>query len=236
MHYFELTTTAYLLKNIAFNEVNEKIAQLINKAMLNDECLTIKHEENKFKNYVFDSLYPREEDKIYKADKIYVFRIRSLEEYFINKIKQLFPNTTTDYFKVITGEIKKYEQRPIKELYTITPALATIGKNIYWIPGDDIKVLIERMNANLFKKYKSYFEVSLNEEQLFFEKIKILNRKPLVYKYKNTNLFGNKFKIAINDDEISQKLAFMTLGVGLLGKNSTIGMGFCIEGGVEFGK
>ena len=28
MHYFELTITAYLLKNLAFNEVNEKIAQL----------------------------------------------------------------------------------------------------------------------------------------------------------------------------------------------------------------
>lgn len=230
MHYFELTTTVYLLKNVAFNEVNEKIAQLINKAMLSDRELAVKHKVNQFKNYVFDSLYPREQDKIYKAGKIYVFRIRSLEEYFITKIKELFAQVTTDYFKVIAGEIKKYEQRPIKELYTVTPALATIGKNIYWIPGDDIKVLIERMNANLFKKYKSYFGISLNEEQLFFERIKILNKKPLVYKYKNTNLFGNKFKIAINDDEISQKLAFVTLGIGLLEKNSTIGMGFCIEG------
>ncbi|MBN1214239.1 MAG: CRISPR-associated endoribonuclease Cas6 [Candidatus Lokiarchaeota archaeon] len=230
MHYFELTTTVYLLKNVAFNEVNEKIAQLINKAMLSDKELAIKHEVNQFKNYVFDSLYPREQDKIYKAGKIYVFRIRSLEEYFITKIKESFSQVTTDYFKVIAGEVRRYEQRPIKELYTVTPALATIGKNIYWIPGNDIKILIERMNSNLFKKYKNYFGVSLNEEQLFFEKIKVLNKKPLVYKYKNINLFGNKFKIAINDDEISQKLAFMTLGVGLLEKNSTVGMGFCIEG------
>lgn len=230
MHYFELTTTAYLLKNVAFNEVNEKIAQLINKAMVRDEKMAIKHEENEFKNYVFDSLYPREKDKVYKAGKIYVFRVRSLEEDFISKIKQLFSTITTDYFKVIAGEIKKQEQRPIKELYTVTPALATIGKNIYWIPGNDIKLLIERINSNLFKKYKDYFKTSLSEEQLFFEKIKIMNKKPMVYKYKNTNLFGNKFKIAINDDETSQKLAFMTLGVGLLEKNSTIGMGFCIEG------
>ncbi len=230
MRYFELTTTAYLLKNVAFNEVNEKIAQLINKAMLNDEKLAVKHKENKFKNYVFDSLYPREKDKIYKAGKIYVFRIRSLEEDFIFKIKKLLSNTATDHFKVISGETKRHEQRPIKEIYTVTPALATIGKNIYWVPGDDLKILIERMNSNLFKKYKDYFGTSLNEEQLFFEKIKIMNKKPIVYKYKNTNLFGNKFKIAINNDEISQKLAFMTLGVGLLEKNSTIGMGFCIEG------
>jgi CRISPR-associated endoribonuclease Cas6 len=230
MYFFELTTTSYLFKDVAFNEVNEKISQLINKAMLADKELAIKHEVNQFKNYVFDSLYPREQDKIYKAGKIYVFRIRSLEEYFITKIKELFSQVTTDYFKVIASEVKKYEQRPIKELYTVTPVLATIGKNIYWVPGDDIKLLIERMNVNLFKKYKNFFGISLSEEQLFFEKIKILNKKPLVYKYKNTHLFGNKFKIAINDDEISQKLAFLTLGVGLLEKNSTVGMGFCIEG------
>jgi len=230
MHYYELIVTSYLLKNIIFNEVNEKLAQLINKSMLYDTELKKKHEENQFKNYVFDSLYPREKDKVYKAGKIYVFRIRSLEEYFITKIRRLLSITSTDYFKVISGDIKKYEQRHIKELYTVTPALATIGKNIYWVPGDDIKILIERINANLFKKYKKYFGNSLNEEQLFFEKIKIMNKKPIAYKYKNTNLFGNKFKIAINGDEISQKLAFMTLGSGLLEKNATIGMGFCIDG------
>ena len=230
MHYYELTVTAYLLKNVVFNEANEKIAQLINKAMLNDKYLAIKHKENKFKNYVFDSLYPREKDKTYKAGKIYVFRIRSLEKDFITKIKKIFNNTATDYFKVIAGEIRRQEQRPIKELYTVTPALVTIGKNIYWVPGDDLKLLIERMNSNLFKKYKEYFNVSLKEDQIFFDKIKLLNKIPLVYKYKNTHLFGNKFKIAINEDEISQKLAFLTLGIGLLEKNSTIGMGFCIDG------
>src|SRR5690554_3864368 len=101
MYFFELTTTSYLFKDVAFNEVNEKISQLINKAMLADKELAIKHEVNQFKNYVFDSLYPREQDKIYKAGKIYVFRIRSLEEYFITKIKELFSQVTTDYFKVI---------------------------------------------------------------------------------------------------------------------------------------
>jgi len=230
MIFFELVNTVYLLKDTPFNEVNEKIAQFINKAMLGNRDLAIKHEENKYKNYVFDSLYPREKDKIYKAGKIYIFRIRSLDEYFITHIKELLSKTTTDYFKDISGEISQIKQRPIKELYNITPALATIGKNIYWVPGDDTKLLVERMNVNLFKKYKNFFGISLSEEQLFFEKIKILNKKPLVYRYKNTHLFGNKFKIAINDDEISQKLAFLTLGVGLLEKNSTVGMGFCIEG------
>ena len=100
--------------------------------MVRDKKLAIKHEENEFKNYVFDSLYPQEKDKIYKAGKIYIFRIRSLEEIFITKINQLFRNVTTDYFKVIAGEIKKQEQRTIKELYTVTHAFDLYP--ISWTP------------------------------------------------------------------------------------------------------
>ena len=229
MKYFELTVTAQLLINTPYNEANEQLSRLINKAMQKDFKLAAKHQENNYKNYVFDSLFPREKDKTYKAEKIYVFRIRSFEEYFIDRVKDLLPKTATDYFKCISREIGDVHYRPIKALYTVTPALATVGKNIYWVPGDDIKLLVERININLIKKYKNLFDVQLSEEQLFFDKIKIINKKPLVYKYKNTNLFGNKFKIAINDDEVSQKLAFLTLGVGLLEKNSTLGMGFCIE-------
>jgi len=227
MHYFELTTTAYLLKNVAFNEVNEKIAQLINKAMLNDEKLAVKHEENKFKNYVFDSLYPREKDKIYKAGKIYVFRIRSLEEDFISKIKQLLHNTTTDYFKVIAGEIKRYEQRAIKEIYTVTPALATIN-NHFWISGDDIMLLQDRIQINLLKKYLEFFNVEVQKEDSFIQYIEIKNKKPIAFNYKNIQFIGNKFIIKVNEDDLSQKLAFLALGAGLLEKNATNGMGFCI--------
>jgi len=214
MHYFELTTTAYLLKNVDFDEVNEKIAQLINKAMLNDEKLAMKHEVNQFKNYVFDSLYPREKDKIYKAGKIYVFRIRSLEEDFITKINQLFRNVTTDYFKVIAGEIKKQEQRTIKELYTVTPALATIN-NHFWISGDDIMLLQDRIQINLLKKYREFYNVDLKKENSFIQCIEIKNKKPIAYNYKNIQLIGNKFNIKVNEDD-------------LLEKNATNGMGFCI--------
>jgi CRISPR-associated endoribonuclease Cas6 len=227
MHYFELTVTSYLLKDVAFNEVNEKISQLINKVMLADRDLAIKHEENKYKNYVFDSLYPREKDKIYKAGKIYVFRIRSLEEYFITKTKELFPQVTTDYFKVIAGEIKKYEQRPIKELYTVTPALATIN-NHFWVFGDDIMALQDRIQVNLLKKYRDFFGEDIKKEGSFIQYIEMKNKKPIAFNYKNIQLIGNKFIIRVSEDDLSQKLAFLALGVGLLEKNATNGMGFCI--------
>ncbi len=43
---------------------------------------------------------------------------------------------------------------------------------------------------------------------------------------KEVRLFGNKFKIIPNEDEVSQKLAFVALGAGLGEKNS-FGGGFC---------
>ena len=49
-------------------------------------------------------------------------------------------------------------------------------------------------------------------------------------KVSSFRFFGNKFKIIPNEDEVSQKLAFVALGCGLGEKNS-FGGGFCISGG-----
>lgn len=40
-------------------------------------------------------------------------------------------------------------------------------------------------------------------------------------------LFGNKFKIVPNEDEVSQKLAFVALACGL-GEKQSYGGGFCL--------
>jgi len=43
----------------------------------------------------------------------------------------------------------------------------------------------------------------------------------------NVRFFGNKFRIVPNEDEVSQKLAFVALACGLGEKNS-FGGGFCL--------
>lgn len=43
---------------------------------------------------------------------------------------------------------------------------------------------------------------------------------------------GNKFRIVPNEDEISQKLAFLSLGVGL-GEKISYGAGFCVSKGMK---
>ena len=49
-------------------------------------------------------------------------------------------------------------------------------------------------------------------------------------KVTEVRFFGNKFRIVPNEDEVSQKLAFVALACGLGEKNS-FGGGFCIGGG-----
>ena len=55
---------------------------------------------------------------------------------------------------------------------------------------------------------------------------------PLEKDKQKSRLFGNKFKIIPNEDEVSQKLAFIALGAGLGEKNS-FGAGFVIARGKE---
>lgn len=227
MQYFEVVVTTYSLKDVYFDEANEKIGQLINKAMVNDSVLSERHKKNCFKYYVYDSLYPREQDKLYKKGRVYIFRIRSMDESFIDKIKKLIVKTSTDYLRPIATEKRVQKQRHISEIYTVTPALVTVEEG-YWIKGDSLELLQERIEVNLLKKYRNYFGEDLGKRHDFIQMIELKNRRPIALKYKNIKLLGNKLNIIVKDDEISQKLAFTALGMGLLEKNSSNGMGFCI--------
>ena len=72
----------------------------------------------------------------------------------------------------------------------------------------------------------------------FIDEIEIKNLKPQsIYfktvrnqKEKLVRLIGNKFKIVPKKDDLSQKLAFLSLGVGL-GEKSSFGGGFCLGRG-----
>jgi CRISPR-associated endoribonuclease Cas6 len=191
-----------------------------------DAELAEKHNQKGYKFYTFNNLYPTEEDKLYKAGRIYVFRIRSLERDFIVKMKQLLPEVKNSSFRVLASEVKIFNQRHISELYTITPAVATIN-NRNWVAGDDFLLLQERIQMNLEKKYKAFFQEKLQPTQSLIQHIEMVNQKPMKIKYKNTSLIGNKFKIHINEDQVSQSLAFVALATGILEKNSSCGCGFC---------
>ena len=52
----------------------------------------------------------------------------------------------------------------------------------------------------------------------------------MAVKYKNIKFIGNKFKVWVNEDEKSQKLALIAMACGLGEKNTIVGTGFCTGG------
>lgn len=224
MRYHEVCITVYLHADIHFTQAGEIVSNTINRAMLLDPELAQKHAANGYKFYTFSYPYPAEQDKVYKTGRIYLIRIRSLEKGFVDKLKELLPAVAKE-FKVLASEVKEQKYRFISELTTITPAICTV-EGRHWTPQDDILLLQERMHINLLKKYKHFYGTSLETNQNFIQYMEILNNKPLALKYKNTTLITNKFKLQINPEDASQKLAFCAMATGLLEKGS-LGLGFC---------
>ena len=234
MKYFELTCTAYLKKDLDFRESFDKIARFINFCMVKDASLKTIHESGGFKYYVFGGLLPIEKDKLYKKGSTYAFTIRTIDENIADILfDTLRENINNPNLQVIQTSKKMIKQFFINELYSATPVIATTNNGIFWTmeKDGDILSLQKHLHDNLEKKYQNFYGKKLNPAQNFIQLLEIKNQKPQTIQItkndKTIKFFGNKLRIVPNEDNISQKLAFMALGAGLGEKNS-FGGGFCL--------
>ena len=230
MEYYELTFTVSPIKDIPFEDCSIKIGEIINKSMLQDGALKKFHKDTGYKFYVYSNFYPIEKDKIYRQGRIYVLKFRTLDLEFAQKIKQFLSKTKNDLFSILAVQLETFEKKYISNLYSVTPVVVTLQSSRNWVKEDDIFILQQKLQANLEKKYNDFFNEKLQPTQNFIQRIEIKNIKPMVTKYKNTKIFGNKFKIYVNEDEVSQKLAFIAMATGLGEKGSSMGLGFCMGG------
>ena len=237
MRYFELTCTAYIKRDISFRDSFETISKYISFSMAQIEELKRLHNQKGYKYYNFGSFYPIERDKIYKRGNNYQFTLRSPNEIFIDDLsKTLRENINNPNFLVVQTQKRTIKQFFVTELYSVTPIIITSDNGLYWTmekDGDIVK-LQRALHDNLEKKYFDFYGEKLKSKQSFVHLLEIKNRKPqTIWTSKNGKsfrFFGNKFKIVPNEDEVSQKLAFLALGSGLGEKNS-FGGGFCISKG-----
>ncbi len=233
MKYFELICTAYIKNDIGFKESFDTLSKYISFSMAQDSKLKELHAKNcVFKHYNFGNFYPIEKEQVYKKGNNYQFTLRSLDEKFIDELsKTLRQNIDNPNFLVVETHKKTIKQFFISELYSATPVIVSVGNGRYWSVDGDILKLHKQLNYNLEKKYKSFYGESLKEEQNFIQLLEIKNKYPqsiyMKKSGKNIRFFGNKFRIVPNEDEISQKLAFVALACGLGEKNS-FGGGFCL--------
>lgn len=222
MTYHELVITIQLKKDITNNQMYRFLNNLINNAMLYDETLREIHKRNEYKFYTYSSLNPIEKDKIYKKDRIYIFKVRSINKVFLANLNRVI-SLTEENVKIIATQVKSYSQKLITKLTTLSPVVATIKENRYWRKEDGLSEIINRMCKNAVRKYNQYFNTQLPEETIFIQSIAQTNLKPIKIPYKQGNLIGNKFVMEVKMDKLSQDLAFFMKATGALEKN-TIGM------------
>ncbi|WP_027400511.1 CRISPR-associated endoribonuclease Cas6 [Anaerovorax odorimutans] len=226
MKFIELVVTVILKKDIYFADSGYVIGKNINKLMLLDKDLRELHVKKQYKNYVFNSFYPLEKDKLYKKGKAYVFKIRGLDDEFMKKVHKYLKVLDSDDFDVISAAFEEIEQGNIRELYTLTPVIITIDDRP-WLQNNDLHLFIDRLESNLEKKYKSFFNESIDIKGKLIENIRFKNKVPMSFNYKNVKLLGNKISIDVKENIEAQKTAFLALAVGIGEKNSAVGAGFC---------
>lgn len=224
--YYELIISSLLKKDIYYTDANEFISKKINKSMLLDDYLSKTHEEKKYKMYCFNSFFPIEKDRIYRAQKLYLFRLRSLNKDFIEKMGAALKKLKDNEIEILSIEKKTLKMRDFKEFHTITPVIVTVDNKPWKKEDGDIGLFIERLQINLIKKYREFYNEEINIDGYFIEKFSI-GKKPLAYKYKGKKMLGYKIDFKINEDEVSKKLVYIALGAGLGEKNSALGAGFC---------
>ncbi|KGN00109.1 CRISPR-associated endoribonuclease Cas6 [Clostridium botulinum] len=220
---FELMVDVYTMEDIKVNEQPTKISKLIDKTLCRNDKFLKLHKRNCFKNYCFNWLYPIETD-LYKKGKIYTFIIRTVDKELVEYFNKCLINEHTESLKVLTIKTKVIPQKPIEKIYSITPLI--IKAQGYWKNNLTFKQFEERIISNLIKKYNDYFNVKIDENFLLYNNIVINNKKPISMPVKGVKLLGDKVTLYISNNEISQKLAYFALGVGLAEANAR-SAGFC---------
>ncbi len=238
MKYFELTCTAYLKKDIGFKDSFEIISKFISYSMMQLDELKRIHSSKGYKFYTFNNFYPIENNQVYKKGNTYKFKIRTINEKFTKITDALRSNINNPHFTAVEVHTKQVKQFFVSELYSITPVVSINSDGKYWtfdMDGDIVK-LQKLLQDNLEKKYTNFYNQDIKPTQNFIQLLEIKNRKPqniwINKNGKKFRFFGNKFKIIPNEDEVSQKLAFLALGCGLGEKNS-FGGGFCLGKGLK---
>lgn len=239
LKYWELHVAVYLKKDLEQKHSYEHVANLVKFCSNNDDYLKEKHLNGSFKNSCISSLYPTFKDMLYKKDCIYNFINRSNDYESINRLQKQIEKQNNDWFVVVKTEIKEQDSIQIKELQTYTPGIMTLKdceipeslksikhRSKFWIQDCSKKILIDRIESNLKKKYKAIYGEDIGEVAMI-KNITIRNKKPIVMKYKGSCAIGNKFNIEINQDIKSQKLANLALITGILEKNNSLCAGFC---------
>lgn len=217
---YEIKLKIYMLKNILANEIQTKITALLDKGFLTDTKWQQFHKQNCYKGYSMNHAYPLEHDKVYKKDKIYTITIRTVDSNLAKYFSEICVNQFTKEMKGLTAQIKILPKKHLECIYTLTPIVFKDEQKGYWRTHMNLEQFEAQLKMNLYKKWNYFEKTKIEEDFPIYNMIEFLNQGPIGVEYKNIRLLGDKIKLWIADDEMSQNLAYMALGTGLGNMNS----------------
>ena len=240
MEVYEMKLKVKLKKDIFLRDIPTYITRFMDMNLSANSIMYNYHASKIYKEYTFDGLFPIEEDKIYKKDKEYFFRIRTINQKIANYFLDTLMFFQNKDMEGLTLNIRVVEKKLIEKLYTITPILMKTDEG-YWQYSMTFEDFEKRLKINCLKKYL-YFtqkngDLEVDKELLkklgedksddidLFTNIKFINKKPITIIYKGRKLVGDKIELQVANNERAQDIAYMLLGTGLL-ENCTRGCGF----------
>lgn len=219
MKVYQVDMLVFLLKDIEYSDIFTQIANFIDEGMAKIPELLELHNKNVYKNYCFNSFYPLEKDKIYKNGKQYKIQLRTIDKNLAKFFNEKLVNNFNNSIKGLKSEIKIIPKKYIEKIYSITPAIIK-DNNGYWKNNISLEDFEVRLKENLIKKYNFITKDKVDEDFQLYTSLEFKNNKPIAVKYKEIKILGDKITININDDEVSQELAYMSLGTGILEMNA----------------
>lgn len=221
---FQITLDIYLLQNLPAEESTGVLCKFIDKVLCSNEELIDFHESKQYKNYCFNSLSPVSPDKIYHKDRRYRLQIRTIDMNLAEHFSNDSVGVEDRIIKVLDTKVKLLPKKNIDKLYSITPCILKTELG-YWKEHFSEEEFCRSVKNNLIKKYKSFSGEDVDEDFSFVREVAFVNRKPILCKYKEVSLLGDKVDLYVEENPMAQKLAYMALGTGLLEVNSR-GFGF----------
>lgn len=223
---YQLNVKLYIKEDIKKIEVSDKLSKMIDFCMCKNEHYEKYHNAKDFKNYSFNSLYPIEPDGIYKSDNIYTIQIRTSSKDFVKFLEKNLPLNQYEYFVVLKSELKINNFKYIDKIYSLTPVVIK-NTDGYWrnLENFSIDDYENRISVNLINKYNAITGEKISRKTKIFSTIEFMNKKPVVIKYKNIKLLGDKITLTICNDEVAQNIAVVALATGV-GENNSRGLGY----------
>lgn len=221
---FEYKQKIKLKKDIPYEKISENIAYFIDSTLGKEERYLAFHNSREYKNYVFDLLFPCEEDKVYKEGRTYSFRIRTVVQDLAEFFSSNLAYRDTNEFKGLGGELAIIQQKVFDKIYSLTPVILK-NEQGYWKNGINFEQFEQRLKINLIKKYNALYNTQIEEDIQIYDFIEFKNKVPVKVTYKGKILLGDKIQCTPSKNKMAQDLWYMALGTGI-GENNARGSGF----------